>query len=63
MESTSKALLLLEWSKDNECALCKGARPTHLPNCTLDLALAERGFDTQTNRDAARKLLRMSRAD
>jgi hypothetical protein len=53
IDSSSHALLLYEWITPT-CALCGCARPEHAPNCVADLALAERGFATQLDRDAAR---------
>jgi len=59
MEHTSTALLLLEW-KDGTCHLCGGTRPKHEIGCVIDHALAERGLDTQKNRDSARKLIELT---
>jgi hypothetical protein len=52
----------------DECPVCRGGRrlefedPDHRPerighsaSCAMDLALAERGFPTQVERDAARE--------
>jgi hypothetical protein len=65
VEKSSSVLLVLEWSHGHEggyCPLCKCAKPTHNIGCDLDLALAERGFTTTRNRDAARDCLRLSEA-
>lgn len=60
MEHTSNALLKLEWNHDGFCPLCSHLKPHHAIGCDVDLALAERGFTTSRNRDAARDCLRLS---
>jgi len=59
MEYTSTALLLLEWD-NGVCRICGGNRPNHDDGCVVDHALEERGLTTQTNRDAARKLIELT---
>jgi hypothetical protein len=58
--NTDVALLVSEWSvaydhrhAPGRCPVC-GDRQLHETGCELDLALGERGFGTQTERDAAR---------
>ena len=60
MEHSSAALLKLEWRRDGFCPMCGGEKPRHHPHCTLDLALAERGFANTQNREGARKCLELS---
>jgi hypothetical protein len=59
LDSASRALLLCEWTSV-ACVLCGSERPGHAPNCVMDLALGERGFATQHDRDAARVRIRFS---
>jgi hypothetical protein len=47
------ALLKAEWAVGG-CPVCSAPPPAHAPGCELDLALAERGFATQPDRDRAR---------
>jgi hypothetical protein len=77
LDSTSIALLLAEWPKlpegyagDTRCPICHGWAPHprhggggHADGCVLDLALSERGFATQKDRDHARDLIRASEDD
>lgn len=61
VEKSSSVLLTLEWSLEGSfCPVCKHTKPHHAIGCDLDLALAERGFTTPRNRDAARDCLRLS---
>ncbi|MDE2022219.1 MAG: hypothetical protein KGI71_04915 [Patescibacteria group bacterium] len=54
------ALLLGEWSAGPRrsdcpiCCACSDRDMPHLPNCAMDLALSERGWATQPQRDEAR---------
>lgn len=56
-------LLTMEWSEANTgpsmslvCLQCWSEQPnSHKPGCTMDLALSERGFPTQAERDRARQ--------
>jgi hypothetical protein len=69
MTNVDKALLLAEWSvlvhhHDSKaievCPICLRILPTarsHDPECTMDLALSERGFYTQEERDGARHFI------
>jgi hypothetical protein len=55
------ALLTSKWH-NGECPTCRARRTildegAHSPGCEHDLALAERSFGTQAERDAARKRL------
>lgn len=61
MTNTDKALLLAEWSrtpKGGDCPICGrsslGFPKQHGPDCTMDLALSERGYCSQEERDRAR---------
>lgn len=56
-----KALLLTEWHAmlpqyGQRCSCCNGV-DKHNVDCEMDLALSERGFPTQAERDAARASL------
>jgi hypothetical protein len=68
--NVDRALLLAEWSvlvhpRDSEvleaCPVCfhLEPRPTraHEPGCAMDLALSERGYCTQQERDRAREFI------
>jgi hypothetical protein len=61
MTNIDRALLLSEWmnvSTHRECPCCDAMRPDgHQPGCVMDLALAERGYATQFDRDRARGVL------
>jgi len=50
-----RALLVAEWP-EGRCPFCRRLQSTgrHEPECSHDLALAERGFPTQVERDSAR---------
>ncbi len=51
-------LLLSEWDSNGSCLVCRcQGRSMHNTGCVMDLALAERAFPTQVERDAARKRL------
>jgi hypothetical protein len=66
MTNVDKALLLAEWSRTprgNYCcvvcmSVCMNSSPSlprqHGPDCAMDLALSERGYCTQEERDRAR---------
>ena len=62
MTNVDKALLMAEWRAlrydgVRACLVCEESAEEpyrHRPGCVLDLALAERGFATQIDRDAAR---------
>ena len=59
MTSVDMALLLAEWtfrSSVGGCSCCHGDKRDgrHDAGCPMDLALAERGFATQEDRDRAR---------
>ena len=60
MEHSSAALLKLEWRRDGLCPICGGEKPRHNAHCTMDLALAERGFASAQNREGARRCLELS---
>lgn len=64
--NVDRALLLSEWAgtdgrdRDPCCPCCRewfctGER--HAPECPMDLALAERGFPLQEDRDRAREFM------
>jgi len=63
------ALLKAEWNGHDVtdkpaivcCPVCGAhkASGTHEPNCELDLALAERGYGTQAERETARERIKM----
>lgn len=66
MTNVDRALLLAEWAAVDgidssrccpccEAYVCTGQR--HEPGCSMDLALAERGFQSQEDRDRARGFL------
>jgi hypothetical protein len=66
MTSVDRALLLSEWAArdgrdhDAACPCCRAWVSTgsrHEPDCPMDLALAERGFHTQEDRDRAREFI------
>lgn len=63
MTYTDKALLLSEWSSVKGamgiecCPVCHGDHVTHKPDCVMDLALSERGFFTQEERNRARTFI------
>lgn len=72
MTNADRALLLAEWMYFGEaysgnyshCPLCRGAQPGqpkvvggHKTDCAIDLALAERGYATQEDRNRARLTL------
>jgi len=48
------ALLMSEWDLSGMCLVCR-CQGKHDAGCAMDLALAERAFSTQAERDAARK--------
>ncbi len=50
------ALLMSEWDLSGMCLVCR-CQNKHDAGCAMDLALAERAFPTQVERDAARKRL------
>ena len=54
------SLLGSEWARDTRCPMCSGRQEegAHVAGCHMDQALSERGFCTQTERDAARQLWR-----
>jgi hypothetical protein len=59
-----KALLVSEWA-EGSCPVCRnpnfnwsGPKGAHKPNCYMDLALAERGFTSQEQRDLARQSIK-----
>ncbi len=62
MTNVDRALLLSEWGTDfdRECSCCeaRASDAQHKPGCPMDLALAERGFHTQEDRDRAREFVR-----
>jgi hypothetical protein len=62
--AVDRVLLNHEWSalrpRGGHCAECGGAEPSHEPGCDIDEALAERGFSTQPDREAARERLRQA---
>ena len=67
MTNVDRALLLAEWSAidgrdaDKACPCCRAWVCTgskHEPGCAMDLALSERGYCTQVERDHARGLIR-----
>jgi len=66
MDTTNRVLLALEFPptllthRPSTCPMCGGERPRHEPDCLLDLALAERGFHSMTDRDAARLRIRLA---
>lgn len=71
MTNIDIALLLSEWAwneLDRMCPVCEaGCSPDdvavpHKHGCELDLALAERGFPTQAERNAARARIAAERA-
>lgn len=54
--AVEQALLVSEWGP--ECRSCKRVSTQgHGPGCAHDLALAERNFATQQDRDRARDLI------
>lgn len=64
MSHVDAALLKSEWEgrtgfevSGEWCPVCGGPRPKHNVGCEQDLALAERGYPTQVDRDAARSRL------
>lgn len=64
MTSVDRALLLAEWSCRSgdlkTCPVCgeEGGAGIHGIDCAMDLALSERGFCTQVERDHARGFVR-----
>jgi len=63
MTNVDRALLLAEWtcrSSVGGCSCCHGDKRNgqHDAGCPMDLALAERGFHTQEERDRARDFVR-----
>ena len=68
--TVDQALLLAEGTLtfDGNCPVCggqvcaAGVPRGHGPGCQLDLALAERGFDTREARNAARERLAAAHA-
>ena len=64
--SVDRALLLAEWGSQEICVVCVSPRPGsqfepphgHQHHCAMDLALSERGFFTQDDRERARARLR-----
>jgi hypothetical protein len=60
------ALLVAEWCTGRYlgCPVCAASTSwQHEAGCAMDLALAERGFATQADRDAARRRIENSRLD
>lgn len=57
MTNVDTVLLLVEWDGNATCPVCLAHRGAHQSGCEMDLALAERAFATQDDRDAARKRL------
>lgn len=60
MNNTDQALLLAEgtFTLEGQCPVCgSDLARGHAPDCVLDAALAERGWGTRAERDAARERL------
>jgi hypothetical protein len=68
MTNVDKALLLAEWNPASggetglQCIVCRRF-DKHGPECVLNLALSERGFYTQEERDRAREFLHGKRTN
>jgi hypothetical protein len=66
---TDRALLLSEFVDDKGlemafCPVCETDQETpHTVGCSMDLALAERGFGTAGERERARALIRLASSD
>jgi hypothetical protein len=60
--ASDRVLLVNEWASvhgaPETCIHCSGRRPKHEDGCEWDLALAERGYPSQEDRDRARKRLK-----
>lgn len=71
MTNVDRALLLSEWSSEYDCPVCGACEHDadgvvvgrHGVNCVMDLALAERGFHTQEDRNRAREFIWRNRVE